>query len=171
MNDITKTSKFLSLILRHKPEAAGISLDEHGWADVEELLKGMDISRELLDEIVMTDEKNRYSFNEDSTKIRANQGHSVNVDVGLKSQMPPYKLYHGTAKKYVKSIEETGLISKSRLYVHLSTDIETATAVGKRHGEPVVYVIPARVMWEQGYEFYLSNNGVWLTEREFRLSI
>lgn len=165
---LTKTSKFLSLILRHKPETIGISLDEHGWANVDELIAGMSktctISREILEEIVRSDEKNRYSFNEDKTLIRANQGHSVLVDVELEEATPPDFLYHGTGEKYVESIDKIGLIPKTRLYVHLSKDIKTAANVGARHGKVMVYRINCESMKKNGNKFYLSVNGVWLTK-------
>ena len=166
--DYTRMSCFLSLILRHKPEAAGIELDEHGWAEVVPLLEGMKnkypIDMDILEEIVRTDDKQRYSFNDDKTLIRANQGHSIPVDVELPITKPPKELWHGTAQKYVASIEKDGLIPKSRLYVHLSGDIETAVKVGRRHGSPVVYKIDAGQMDKDGYTFYRSVNGVWLTK-------
>lgn len=164
MKSLTKTSKYISLILRHKPEVIGITLDEHGWAKVDELLKGIGISMETLEEIVRTDAKGRYSFNEDKTLIRANQGHSIPVDVELKKAVPESCLYHGTGEKYVSSIEKEGLKSKTRLYVHLSKDIETAKNVGSRHGKPVVYLVDCESMIRDGYEFFLSQNGVWLTK-------
>lgn len=160
--------KFISLILRHKPETVGITLDEHGWANVDELISGIakrqyfDMS--MLEEIVATDSKQRYSFNEDKTLIRANQGHSIPVDVELEKAMPPEYLYHGTGEKYVSSIEVQGLLPKSRSYVHLSSDNNTAKKVGARHGKPVVYRISAGKMAEDGYVFYKSVNGVWLTK-------
>lgn len=166
--NLTRTSCFLSLILRHKPETIGISLDEHGWADVAELIEGISKTREfnmdILEEIVRTDEKERYSFNEDKTLIRANQGHSIPVDVELEEVEPPEKLWHGTGEKYVASIDEIGLIRKSRLYVHLSKDKETALKVGSRHGRPVLYTVKTREMYQDGYTFFLSKNGVWLTK-------
>lgn len=166
--NINETSKFISLILRHKPEAIGISLDEHGWADVDELIAGIsrthELDRDILEEIVRTDDKQRYSFNEDKTLIRANQGHSIPVDVELEEVKPPEELWHGTGEKYVLSIKEQGLIPKSRLYVHLSKDEETAVKVGKRHGKPVLYIVKAGKMYRDGYKFYLSKNGVWLTK-------
>ena len=166
--DIKKTSKYLSMILRHKPEAVGISLDEHGWANVDDLIAGISkthqLDMELLEEIVRTDEKQRYSFNEDKTLIRANQGHSIPVDVDLEKIVPPECLYHGTGEKYCASIEEQGLIPKSRLYVHLSADYDTAVKVGSRHGKPVVYQVLAAQMQKDGYEFFRSVNGVWLTK-------
>ena len=118
----------------------------------------------MLEEIVSTDEKQRYSFNEDKTLIRANQGHSVSVDVELSQKIPPEILYHGTGEKYVSSIEKQGLIPKSRLYVHLSADYDTAVKVGARHGKPVVYLVSAGDMQKNGYVFYQSVNGVWLTK-------
>ncbi len=161
-------SKFLSLILRHKPETIGISLDEHGWADVRELIAGIGkthkIDMKMLEKIVAEDEKQRYSFSEDKTLIRANQGHSINVDVELKKVIPPEILWHGTGEKYVSSILEKGLIPKSRLYVHLSKDYDTAVKVGSRHGKPVVFKVYAGRMAEEGYEFFLSENGVWLSK-------
>ncbi len=162
------TSRYLSLILRHKPDVIGITLDEHGWANVEALMEGIrktqPIDMDMLEKIVAEDEKQRYSFNEDKTLIRANQGHSVQVDVELEEKIPPDILWHGTAKKYVESIEKQGLIPKSRLYVHLSAEYDTAVNVGKRHGELVVYQIDAKKMIEDGYIFYQSVNGVWLTK-------
>lgn len=165
-----KTSKFIALILRHKPETIGITLDEHGWANVQELIDGINatgkhhLDMELLEEIVRLDEKQRYSFNEDRSLIRANQGHSIPVDVDLRETLPPKVLYHGTGEKYVPSIDEQGLIPKSRLYVHMSADKETAKTVGSRHGRPVIYEIDCKSMSEDGYRFYLSENHVWLTK-------
>lgn len=165
---LKETSKFISLILRHKPEVIGISLDEHGWANVDELIAGISktqpIDMAILEQIVAEDEKQRYSFNEDKTLIRANQGHSIPVDVELKEKEPPEYLYHGTGEKYVNSIDAEGLIPKSRLYVHLSSDEETATKVGQRHGKPVIYTVKSGEMYRQGYKFYCSVNGVWLTK-------
>lgn len=162
------TSRFISLILRHNPSVIGIELDPHGWADVKELIKGINSKQKFtmkdLEEIVRTDNKQRYSFNEDKTKIRANQGHSINVDVELEECKPPRTLYHGTGEKYVSSIRKGGLIKKSRQYVHLSDNIETAIKVGERHGSPVVFIIHSDEMWKDGYKFYRSKNGVWLTD-------
>lgn len=166
--NLTKTSKYISLILRHKPETIGITLDKNGWANVNELIKGVNKTHKLdmktLEEIVETDDKQRYSFNEDKTKIRANQGHSVDVDVELEEVVPPDMLWHGTGVKYMKNIDVEGLISKSRLYVHLSADPNTAIEVGKRHGAPMIYCIDALRMYNDGYKFYKSKNGVWLTK-------
>ena len=167
--DLTKTRRYISLILRHKPEVIGITLDEHGWADVQQLIAGVSktnpINMEILEEIVRTDDKQRYSFNEDKTLIRANQGHSIPVDVELPERTPPAILYHGTGEKYVPYIDQDGLIPKSRLYVHLTDKYDTAVAVGKRHGRPAVYEIDSAKMMEDGFIFYLSVNGVWLTKR------
>lgn len=168
MGKFDKLSIFLSLVLRHKPDAAGIFLDEHGWANVEDLINGIkntgrNINMPILEDIVETDSKQRYSFNEDKTLIRANQGHSVPVDVNLEKMKPPKFLYHGTADRFLNSIMEEGLKPMNRLYVHLSTDIETAIRVGKRHGNPVVLKIHSNQMYEEGCIFYLSKNGVWLT--------
>ena len=165
---LKETSKFISLILRHKPETIGITLDEHGWANVDELIAGIakthPIDMAILEQIVAEDEKQRYSFNEDKTLIRANQGHSIPVDVELEEKQPPEILYHGTGEKYVSSINEQGLIPKSRLYVHLSGDEETARKVGQRHGKPVIYKVKSGEMYNDGYKFFRSVNGVWLTK-------
>ena len=166
MNNLIRTSRYLSLILRHRPETIGITLDEHGWADVEELICKVSrthlLDRELLDKIVAEDDKPRYSYNEDLTKIRANQGHSIPVDVELEEMTPPEFLWHGTGEKYVKSIDSQGLLPISRLYVHLSSDHETAKKVGARHGRPVVYRVAAGRLYRDGGIFYRSVNGVWL---------
>ena len=169
-DSLTGTSRFTSLILRHKPEVIGITLDEHGWADVDDMIAGINqsgkykIDRDILDEIVRTDEKQRYSYNEDHTLIRANQGHSIPVDVELEKVEPPEFLYHGTGEKFTASIDKQGLIPKSRLYVHLSPDEETAVKVGRRHGKSVIYLVRAGNMKRDGYAFYRSVNGVWLTK-------
>ncbi len=170
MDNLTVISKYISLILRHKPEVIGIKLDEHGWADVNELISGIkkeykELDMKTLEEIVRTDNKQRYSFNDDKTKIRANQGHSINVDVELEEKEPPEILYHGTGRKYMESIEKQGIIPKSRLYVHLSSDKLIANNVGARHGEPVIYEVDAKRIFKDGYKFYMSANGVWLVRK------
>ncbi len=169
MDKLKNISKFISLILRHKPEIIGITLDEHGWAKISELIEGIskqyDFNMQMLEEIVRTDEKQRYSFNENKTLIRANQGHSISVDVELEKVEPPEFLWHGTGEKYVSFIDKQGLIPKTRLYVHLSSNEKTAINVGKRHGKPVLYKIKSREMWQKGFEFFLSKNGVWLTKK------
>ena len=167
--NLEKISKFLSLILRHKPETIGIKLDEHGWADTDELIKGISrdnagFNMDILEEIVRMDDKQRYSFNEDKTRIRANQGHSIPVDVELPERKPPAILYHGTGEKYTPSIDVQGLLPKKRLYVHLFGDEETARKVGIRHGKPVIYRVLSGQMARDGFTFYRSVNGVWLTK-------
>ena len=166
--NLTETSRYIALILRHKPETIDIKLDEHGWTRVDELIKGVSkthpLTMEMLEKIVEIDDKQRFAFNEDKTLIRANQGHSVSVDVQLKEAVPPKILYHGTAEKYVASIDQVGLIPKTRLYVHLSETVETAIKEGARHGKPVIYVVNAEKMSDDGFKFYLSVNGVWLTK-------
>jgi putative RNA 2'-phosphotransferase len=165
---MTRDSKFLSLILRHHPEKIGITLDRHGWADADELIKGMsktrDFDRAYLEKIVRTDAKQRYAFNADGTKIRANQGHSIPVDVELKQSSPPDVLWHGTGEKSVAAILKEGLKPMGRLYVHLSKDPQTAKKVGSRHGRPVVFKINTAQMAKDGCIFYLSANGIWLTD-------
>ncbi len=168
-NSDIRLGRFLSLVLRHDPSAAGIALDEHGWADVEELLAGVGrtgrrIDKAALERIVRENDKQRYSFNEDHTKIRANQGHSVRVDVELRETEPPKYLYHGTATRFLPSIHREGIRKMGRQYVHLSGDFETAMAVGRRHGIPVVITIDAEAMAREGVAFYRSENGVWLCE-------
>lgn len=168
--DLNNISKYISLILRHKPEVIGITLDEHGWASVSDLIRGIEkdnpgFNMEILEEIVRSDSRGRYSFSNDKTLIRANQGHSIPVDVELEEKQPPEILYHGTGEKYVDSIDKMGLIPKSRLYVHLSKDINTAEQVGKRHGKEVVYQVAAGQMHKDGYKFFLSVNSVWLTKK------
>lgn len=168
-NSDTKISKYISLILRHKPEEIGLELDEHGYLNVSDLINGInrswkDFNIDDLERIVREDSKQRYSFNEDKSKIRANQGHSISVDLELQPIKPPNKLYHGTGRKYLDSILKNGLIKKERQYVHLSEDIETASIIGKRHGELVVLEIDSESMFNKGIKFYLSKNNVWLCD-------
>ena len=164
-NNIKKISKFLSLILRHKPETINLKLDENGWADVDELIaksKNIKLTKELINEVVRDDDKQRFIIEEN--KIRANQGHSIEVDLELKAVTPPDILYHGTATRFLDSIMQTGLSKQARQHVHLSQELETATAVGKRHGKLVILEVDAKKMFDEGFEFYLSENGVWLTD-------
>jgi putative RNA 2'-phosphotransferase len=166
---INSTSKFLSLILRHKPETVGIELDENGWADVTELIHGIresgkTVSMEELAFVVKTNDKQRFTFSEDRNRIRANQGHSIDVNLELPELTPPENLYHGTATRNLDSIKKLGLIKKQRHHVHLSEDKAVAYAVGQRYGKPVVLIIRALDMQQLGYKFYRSNNGVWLTD-------
>jgi len=165
----TRISKFLSLILRHKPEVAGIALDSEGWADVDALLAGMArkghrIRPEDLAHIVGTNAKRRYAFNKDRTKIRAVQGHSRPVDLGLPPAVPPATLFHGTVDRFLASIRDRGLVRGTRLHVHLSADRKTAEQVGGRRGRPVILTIDSGAMAREGHVFHLSENGVWLTE-------
>jgi putative RNA 2'-phosphotransferase len=162
-------SKFLSLVLRHKPQEIGITLDAEGWVPVDDLLAaaarhGESISQEQLDEVVATNDKKRFSFSPDGRLIRANQGHSVDVDLGLVAIEPPELLYHGTVERFLDSIREKGLLRGKRHHVHLSPDRETAARVGQRRGRPVVLVVEAGRMHRDGHPFYQSENGVWLTE-------
>jgi putative RNA 2'-phosphotransferase len=165
----TRISKFLSLVLRHLPETIGIVLDENGWTDVSTLITnaekhGVKFDLQTLKYIVDTNSKKRFAFNETFDRIRANQGHSVEIDLGYSPQIPPDILYHGTATKSLTSILLSGLEKRSRHHVHLSRDIETAIKVGQRHGEPVILEVFASKMHAAGHEFFLSDNGVWLTD-------
>lgn len=164
-------SRFISKILRHQPSIIGIELERDGaWANVDELIVGINerskfkIDREILEKIVETDAKGRYSFNADGTKIRANQGHSIDVVIEMEKRIPPEFLYHGTAARFMDSIMMQGLLPRSRLFVHLSPDYETAVTVGYRHSKPdkpVILRVHAGQMAEDGYEFMISDNGVW----------
>ena len=170
MSSIVSLSKFISLILRHKPEKIGIKLDEHGWADVNALIEGIQKSGKqfnitLLEKVVAENDKQRFSFNEDKTKIRANQGHTKKVDVELEDKMPPKILFHGTLAKNSASIKKDGLLKMKRLHVHLSDNIETAKKVAnRRSGETIIYKIDAEAMYREGYKFFQSVNGIWLTD-------
>jgi len=167
--DKKRIGKFLSLVLRHQPEIIDIELDEQGWANVQELIDKCKkhryhFSMNDLIEIVETNDKQRYSFNEKRSKIRANQGHSINIDLDLEAVEPPEFLYHGTATRFLSSIMEQGIIKGSRQHVHLSKDKETATKVGSRHGKPIILTIMSGQMYRNGIFFYQSDNGVWLTD-------
>ncbi len=163
-----RASKFLSLILRHDPSRAGLILDENGWVDVDTLLEGCrqagrPLTRVQLDRVVTENDKQRFSFSDDGLRIRANQGHSVEIDLALSPLRPPDVLYHGTATRFLESIRATGLRPGSRQHVHLTHIHETAIKVGQRHGKPVVLTIHARELSAAGQEFFCSDNGVWLT--------
>lgn len=168
--DMISKGKFLSLILRHNPSKIGLTLDENGWASVDILLIQLakhhhKLTMEQLELIVETNNKKRYSFNEDKTKIRANQGHSLkDIDLGLEARIPPKILYHGTASRFLKAIMQEGINKGSRQHVHLSIDLVTAKNVGSRHGLPVILEIDAEKMQAEGFKFYCSDNGVWLTD-------
>lgn len=162
-------SKFLSLLLRHKPEVLGLKLDDNGWTDTHELLEKINTNKfpltlGQLKQVVENNDKKRFAFSNDFSRIRANQGHSVTVDLDLPEQVPPATLYHGTAKKNLDSIQENGLVKGERHHVHLSIDKQTALKVGQRYGKPVILTIRAEDMYKNGFKFYLSENGVWLTE-------
>ena len=162
--NLVKTSKFLSLILRHKPEKIALKLDRNGWAIVDEILEKTNISFQLLEKIVETNNKKRFAFSDDLSKIRASQGHSIDIDLQLEPIKPPDILYHGTVQKFMESISEQGLTKQKRQHVHLSHNIETAHKVGKRRGTPIILQVDAKLMYVNGYKFYLSQNGVWLTD-------
>lgn len=164
----THISKFLSLVLRHKPETIGIQLDQNGWIDISELIEksnkyGVQFDIETLNHIVATNSKNRFAFNDKCDKIRASQGHSLEIELGYTNQKPPEILFHGTSEKSVQSILEKGLERQNRQHVHLSSDIDTAAKVGQRHGKPFVFLVLAEQMHKDNFQFFISDNGVWLT--------
>ncbi|WP_342648082.1 RNA 2'-phosphotransferase [Mucilaginibacter sp. CSA2-8R] len=167
--EIVSISKFLSLVLRHQPELIGLTLSHEGWADIDELLAlaakhGQIITKDTLNVVVDTNSKKRFAFSDDRQYIRASQGHSVEVSLGYQPQTPPEILYHGTAVQSVNSILAMGLHKQKRQHVHLSTDMDTATKVGQRHGKPAILEVLTGDMHRQGYSFFLSENGVWLTD-------
>ena len=167
-HDAIRVSKFMSLVLRHRPEHIGLELDENGWAGVDELIEraaahGVALTREVIAEIVATSDKQRFALDDTGQSIRANQGHSVDIDLGLEPTEPPAILFHGTAAANIAAIRNEGLKSGNRQHVHLSPDEATAIKVGQRHGRPVVLRVFAGKMWAQGAPFYCSANGVWLT--------
>lgn len=167
--ELKSISKKLSFALRHHPEAFNLNLDAQGWCSVDDLIKkfnkqGTGLTESLLKKVVAENDKKRFSFNESGTYIRANQGHSIKVELGYEPIYPPEFLYHGTAVKNLKSIQKLGLQKRSRHHVHLSSDRITARQVGSRHGTPVVLKIQSAEMADAGYIFYLSANGVWLTD-------
>jgi putative RNA 2'-phosphotransferase len=167
---LVQLSKFLSYVLRHHPESIGLQLDAGGWTRVDELLaaarqRGRDLDEGLLQQVVAHGDKRRFSFSADGRRMRANYGHSVPVDLGLEPVEPPAFLYHGTATRFLKSIREQGLHAGERNFVHLSPDRATAVQVGARHGKPVVLVVAAELMHQDGHAFYLSEGDIWLTQR------
>lgn len=171
MNEKTvkNISKFLSLVLRHSPETIGLKLDANGWADVEELIakcstNGNSLNQELLDYVVENNDKKRFAFNEDKTKIRASQGHSISVELNLNETEPSEFLYHGTVEKFLENIKKEGLQKMSRQHVHLSKDKETAVKVGSRRGIAQILTVRSGEMFKDGFKFYLSENNVWLTD-------
>jgi len=164
-----KISTFMSLVLRHKPQELGLRLDENGWTSVSEFLdkmnsKGNNLDFESLEEIVATNDKKRFAFNDEKTKIRASQGHSVTIDLALQEIVPPEILFHGTVEKFISEIKSKGLLKMSRQHVHLSKDKETAIKVGSRRGNPIILIIDSTKMHQDGFKFYQSENGVWLTD-------
>ena len=166
----TQLSKFLSFVLRHKPDSIGLVLDQQGWTSIEELIEkgnaaGTSFSRADLLEIVATSDKKRFSLSDDGERIRAAQGHSVAVDLGLSPREPPDVLYHGTATRFVAAILSEGLKPQARQQVHLSADEATAHRVGQRHGKPAIFKVEAGLMHNKGLAFFIADNGVWLTDR------
>ena len=168
MTDPVSTSKFLSLVLRHKPGLIGLTLDSEGWAGIDALIhlsqSRIPLTRDLIDRAVAENGKQRFAISEDGLRIRARQGHSIDVDLQLQSLPPPERLYHGTATRFVDAIRREGLRKRSRQHVHLSANADTATHVGSRHGKPVVLIVHAGDMAAAGHAFFLSENGVWLTD-------
>jgi putative RNA 2'-phosphotransferase len=168
-DELKHISKILSLVLRHQPEYLNIKLDKSGWADVAEIMdamnrKGIVVNQTIIEEVVTLNDKQRFVLNEDHSRIRANQGHSVEVDLELKPVAPPDVLFHGTTDIFLDSIYSTGLQKQNRHHVHLSENIQTALSVGSRRGKPVLIKIDAAAMHRAGFSFYLSANGVWLTD-------
>ncbi|KAB8185238.1 RNA 2'-phosphotransferase [Lysobacter maris] len=167
-DSLIRTSKFLSLVLRHEPGKIGLQLDPQGWADIDELLRCMRphhrIDRALLQRVVEGNNKQRFAISDDGLRIRTNQGHSITVDLALAPCEPPAQLFHGTATRFLDSIREQGLLRGARHHVHLSADRDTATAVGRRHGKVVVLSVDAGRMHAECHRFHRSDNGVWLTE-------
>ena len=166
----TDTSKFLSYVLRHEPEAIELSLDKEGWAVIDDLIlragnKGYALDKDLIFDVVESSEKKRFTISEDGLRIRAAQGHSTQqVNITYVEKMPPDVLYHGTATRFIVQIRDQGLLPLSRQYVHLSSDEDTAIQVGQRYGKPVLLKIKAMDMYDKGFKFYQADNGVWLTE-------
>lgn len=161
---LIQKGKFLALVLRHNPEKANIVLDKNGWAVVEDILKNCALSKDQLQTIVDTNNKKRFEFDNDKQKIRARQGHSIDVDVELKEYIPVMNLYHGTAERFRDAIILDGIKKQTRQHVHLSDNTETAINVGSRHGKPTVFIVDAVKMHADGFKFFKSNNDVYLTD-------
>lgn len=159
--NLIRKGKQLSFLLRHDTE---YRFDEHSYREVQDLVQNHGFTKDEIVELVETNDKQRYEFNDDKSKIRARQGHSVNINVDLKETLPPDVLFHGTATRFLPSIKEKGILKMSRNYVQLSENFDIAMEVGKRHGKPVVLAVDTKTMREDGVKFYLSNNNVWLTE-------
>lgn len=166
--ELVSASKFLSLVLRHQPDVIGLSLDAEGWADIDALMRlaqgHKPLTLALIEAVVENNNKQRFAISEDGQRIRARQGHSIDVDLGFVPVTPPARLYHGTATRFVASIRREGLVKRSRRHVHLSADADTATNVGARHGTPAILIVHAAEMVAAGHAFYRSENGVWLTD-------
>lgn len=168
MTDDTTLSKRLSFVLRHRPDTIGLTLGEGGWVEVDTLLarltaSGLPVARDALERVVRNSDKQRFALSADGVRIRANQGHSVGIDLQLSPSTPPARLYHGTARRFLDAILREGLRAGQRHHVHLSTDRDTAIRVGARHGAPVVLTVDAAAMHASGHVFFVSENGVWLT--------
>ncbi|MEZ6190579.1 MAG: RNA 2'-phosphotransferase [Phycisphaerales bacterium] len=168
-NELKEVSKSMSYVLRHRPDSIGIELGPNGWITVDELLQafarnGKSYSRELIEQVVADNDKQRFEFSEDRSRIRARQGHSVEIDLGYEPAVPPDVLYHGTATRNLDSILEKGLSKGKRHHVHMSTDKQTMLAVAMRHGKPVLLEIDAKRMHQDGHEFFVTGNSVWLTD-------
>lgn len=165
----SEISKFLSFVLRHQPDAIGITLDREGWTDIGALIDaapndGKHLDRDMIQAVVTSSDKKRFAISDDGMRIRAVQGHSTEtVDINYVARLPPEFLYHGTATRFMESIQKDGLLPGSRQYVHLSQDEETARTVGQRHGKPMVLKLKALLMHEQGFKFFQAENGVWLS--------
>jgi putative RNA 2'-phosphotransferase len=167
-DDFVSTSKFLSLVLRHQPDLIDLTLDDAGWADIEALIRlargHRTLTRALIEAVVENNRKQRFAISDDGQRIRANQGHSIDIELGLPPRAPPARLYHGTATRFIAAIQHEGLVKRSRQHVHLSADADTAADVGARHGKPVVLIVDAEAMAAAGHAFFRSDNGVWLTD-------
>jgi putative RNA 2'-phosphotransferase len=168
-NQLTKTSKFLSFVLRHKPEAISLQLDDSGWALISDLInkadKELNLTPSLIEYTAATNDKKRFQISDDRLRIRASQGHSIKVDLQLMPQKPPTILFHGTATRFLASIQKEGIKAGQRHHVHLSTDEDIATSVGTRYGKPVILEVDSISMYKKGYDFFLSENNVWLVEK------
>jgi len=168
-NDIKQVSKSMSYVLRHKPDAIGITLDPNGWVGVQQLLdafndNGKPFTRAILERAVRENDKQRFEFSEDGERIRARQGHSIAVELGYEPAAPPDVLFHGTARHNLGAIREKGLLKMNRHHVHLSTSRQTMLAVAQRHGKPVILEVDAKRMHAEGHAFYVTGNDVWLVE-------
>ena len=167
MADLTQLSKFLSFVLRHQPESIGLDMDAQGWVGVEELILKSTKHRltpALIRVLVETSDKQRFALSADGSRIRANQGHSIELHLDLAPQVPPAQLFHCTAQRFLAAIQAEGILKRDRHHVHLSSDVAVAESVGQRHGKPVILVVAAERMAAEGFLFYLSANGVWLTD-------